>query len=241
MPAFEQADGRFAGYRGVAMRDLPPPSTQPSVASELLADPDSLRELVHEIKTPLNAIIGFAEIIDGQYLGPADRRYRERAGEIVAQARLLLGAIDDLDFAAKIHSVTEQRGRRADRELAQKRGVELEFARGPRMSPCAIEPELADRLLYRLCLALVENSASGERLRLSLEQAGDYCRFSISRPAALRNVGDEQLFDPRPAAAGEDPGLGVGFALRLVRGLARIAGGDLVTSPAGITLLVPRA
>ena len=253
VPAFEPADGRFAGYRGVAMRDLPPPSAQPSVASEILTDPDSLRELVHEIKTPLNAIIGFAEIIDGQYLGPADRRYRERAGDIVGQARLLLGAIDDLDFAAKIHSVTEQQGRRADlaeqleslaaslRELAEKRGVALEIVRGPRMSPCAIEPELADRLLYRLCLALVEHSESGERLRLSLEQAGDYCRFSISRPAALRSVGDEQLFDPRPVAAGEDLALGIGFALRLVRGLARIAGGDLVTSRAGITLLVPRA
>ena len=253
VPAFEPADGRFAGYRGVAMRDLPPPSAQPSVASELLADPDSLRELAHEIKTPLNAIIGFAEIIDGQYLGPADRRYRERAGDIVGQARLLLGAIDDLDFAAKIHSVTEQGGRRADlseqletlaaslRELAEKRGVSLEIVRGPRMSPCAIEPELADRLLYRLCLALVEHSESGERLRLSLEQAGDYCRFSISRPTALRSVGDEQLFDPRPVAAGEDVALGIGFALRLVRGLARIAGGDLVTSRAGITLLVPRA
>jgi hypothetical protein len=253
VPAFEPADGRFAGYRGVAMRDLPPPSAQPSVASEILTDPDSLRELVHEIKTPLNAIIGFAEIIDGQYLGPADRRYRERAGDIVGQARLLLGAIDDLDFAAKIHSVTEQGGRRADlaeqleslavslRELAEKRGVALEIVRGPRMSPCAIEPELADRLLYRLCLALVEHSESGERLRLSLEQAGDYCRFSISRPAALRSVGDEQLFDPRPVGAGEDLVLGIGFALRLVRGLARIAGGDLVTSPAGITLLVPRA
>jgi signal transduction histidine kinase len=253
VPAFEPTDGRFAGYRGVAMRDLPPPSATPSVASEILADPDSLRELVHEIKTPLNAIIGFAEIIDGQFLGPADRRYRERAGDIVGQARLLLGAIDDLDFAAKIHSVTEQQGRRADlaeqleslaaslRELAEKRGVTLEIVRGPRMSPCAIEPELADRLLYRLCLALVEHSESGERLRLSLEQTGDYCRFSISRPAALRSVGDEQLFDTRPVAAGEDLALGIGFALRLVRGLARIAGGDLVTSPAGITLLVPRA
>ena len=253
VPAFEPSDGRFAGYRGVAMRDLPPPSAQPSVASEILADPDSLRELVHEIKTPLNAIIGFAEIIDGQFLGPADRRYRERAGDIVGEARLLLGAIDDLDFAAKIHSVTEQQGRRADlseqleslaaslRELAEKRGVALEIVRGARMSPCAIEPELADRLLYRLCLALVEHSERGERLRLSLEQAGDYCRFSISRPAALRSVGDEQLFDPRPVAAGEDLALGIGFALRLVRGLARIAGGDLVTSPAGITLLVPRA
>jgi hypothetical protein len=109
------------------------------------------------------------------------------------------------------------------------------------MAPCAIEPELADRLLYRLCLALVEHSTSGERLRLSLEQAGEYCRFSISRPASLRSGGDAQLFDPRAAAAGDDVALGIGFALRLVRGLARIAGGDLVTSPAGITLLVPRA
>jgi signal transduction histidine kinase len=66
----------------------------------VLTDPDSLRELVHEIKTPLNAIMGFAEIIEGQYLGPADRGYRERAAEIWRQARLLLTAIDDLDFAA---------------------------------------------------------------------------------------------------------------------------------------------
>ena len=38
----------------------------------------------------MNAIIGFAEIIDGQMLGPADRHYRTRAAEIVGQARLLL-------------------------------------------------------------------------------------------------------------------------------------------------------
>jgi hypothetical protein len=50
-----------------------------------------------------------------------------------------------------------------------------------------------------------------------------------------------QLFDPRPAAEDEGPVLGIGFSLRLVRGLAGIAGGELVTSPAGLTLLLPRA
>ena len=67
-------------------------------------DAEALRETIHEIKTPLNAIIGFAEIIDGQYLGPAHRNYRLRAAEIVAQARTLLAAIEDLDFAARLQS-----------------------------------------------------------------------------------------------------------------------------------------
>jgi signal transduction histidine kinase len=251
IPAFEPADGRFAGYRGIALRDVPvPPADQP-LSPEVFADPDSLRELVHEIKTPLNAIIGFAEIIDNQLLGPADRRYRERAGEIVGQARLLLGGIDDLDFAAKIHSATSADARRADlgeqleallpslRELASKRSVEIEVARRAQMPMCAIEPELADRLLYRLCSSVIERAAGGERLRLSAEGNGDACRFSISRPAALKGLTDAQLFDP--AGAGEGSPLGIGFSLRLVRGLARIAGGELATSAAGLTLLLPRA
>jgi signal transduction histidine kinase len=252
VPAFEPTDGRFAGYRGVAMRDLAPVSER-AMSAEILADPDSLRELVHEIKTPLNAIIGFAEIIDGQYLGPADRRYRERAGEIVGQARLLLGAIDDLDFAAKLHGSARLGDRRTDlgdqldalypslRELAESRGVDLEIARRAQIL-CAVEPELADRLLYRLSASVIEFAGSGERLRLAVEQHGETSRFSISRPAALRGLSVAQLFDPRPTAADENgPVLGIGFSLRLVRGLAEIAGGELVTSPAGLTLLLPRA
>jgi signal transduction histidine kinase len=252
VPAFEPTDGRFAGYRGVAMRDVAPVSER-AMSAEILSDPDSLRELVHEIKTPLNAIIGFAEIIDGQYLGPADRTYRERAGEIVSQARLLLGAIDDLDFAAKLHSTARSGDRRTDlgdqldalypslRELAESRGVELEIARRAPVL-CAVEPELADRLLYRLSASVIEFAGNGERLRLAVEQHGETSRFSISRPAALRGLSVAQLFDPRPAPPDEDgPVLGIGFSLRLVRGLAGIAGGELVTSPAGLTLLLPRA
>ena len=245
VPAFEPTDGRFAGYRGIALRDAPASSTADTL--EILSDPDSLRELVHEIKTPLNAIIGFAEIIDGQYLGPADRRYRERAAEIVAQARILLSAIDDLDFAAKVHSTRGGDGRRVDlgeqldrtadslRSLAAERKVELEIARAQRIAAAAVEPELADRLIFRLCSAIIGAADAGEKLRLSVDQSGENCRFSISRPASLRTMSDMQLFDTRSEAA-ED-----GFSLRLVRGLARIAGGNLVTSRAGFTLIFPRA
>ncbi|HEX5258099.1 MAG TPA: histidine kinase dimerization/phospho-acceptor domain-containing protein [Sphingomicrobium sp.] len=245
VPAFEPADGRFAGYRGVALRDQEEaPAADQQVG--LLSDPDSVRELVHEIKTPLNAIIGFAEIIEGQYLGPADRKYRERAQEIVRQARMLLTAIDDLDFAAKVHSSAAgeqwrvnlgeliQRMIPALRDLAQGRGAELDGLRAIRDATAATEPELADRLIFRMCSAVIGQAERGERLRLTLERTGDRSRVSIARPASLRKISEEQLL-------GSEGQLEQGFSLRLVRGLARLAGADLVAPRDSISLLFPRA
>jgi hypothetical protein len=249
IPAFEPADGRFAGYRGVALRETPePPPPRREPVPDVLSDPDSLRELVHEIKTPLNAIIGFSEIIEGQYLGPADRGYRERAAEIGRQARLLLTAIDDLDFAAKVHSASGSARERVDlgmlldrasadlRKITTPQGIEVDIARGKGETGAAVQPELADRLLFRLFEALAEHAEEGERLQVSIDRSADSARISISRPAALRGMSDSELFDAR----GGD-GLSAAFSLRLARGLARIAGGDLVGTRDAFALVFPRA
>jgi hypothetical protein len=249
LPAFEPSDGRFAGYRGVALREthIAPLG---DVVEDLLADPDSLRELVHEIKTPLNAIIGFAEIIDGQFLGPADHRYRERAAEIVGQARLLLTAIDDLDFAAKTQSASGGAQPRANlgqlverlapslRDLAAARGVELDCSRATGPMPALVEPELADRLIFRFAKALIERAGEGDHLRLSVDSARGSYKVSVSRPAALQGLGDEELYGSR---AGSGRGaVSEEFSLRLVRGLARIAGAELKTSSSAISLVFKR-
>ena len=142
----------------------------PQVAAVQVAagDAEALRETIHEIKTPLNAIIGFAEIIDGQYLGPAHRSYRLRAAEIVAQARMLLGAIEDLDFAARL------RGRKPGEvepaaladiipplaeewsSRASSRGVDLRIAPLNGQARLKLDGDLADRLLKRFIGAVVE-------------------------------------------------------------------------------------
>jgi signal transduction histidine kinase len=239
------ADGRFAGYRGIALREdgEEVPADQPA---GLLSDPDALRELVHEVKTPLNAIIGFAEIIEGQYLGPAEQSYRDRAQEIVRQARVLLTAIDDLDFAAKVHSSAGHEKPRVNlgelvehstaavRELARERGVEIDASRATREASAAAEPELARRLILRMCRAVAEQAEAGEHLRLTVERASDGARVSLTRPARLAAFSDEQLL-------GGQMDLDQGFSLRLVRGLARLAGADLMAPPGSICLVFPRA
>ena len=246
-PAFAPGDGRFIGYRGIARRiDLSP--SQRAAVPRAFEGADTLREMIHEIRTPLNAIIGFAEIIDGQYLGPAHRRYRERAGEIVAHARELLGAIEDLDFAARLQA---GRGASGDEtadvgtiltaaiESLGEGGVGLSVSargRGPR---AALSPALAERLVGRLLGAVLVGAEDKEALRVEVASSRGRARIGVSRPTSLAGRSAEQLFDAA-APAGGGPA-SAGFALRLVRGLARIAGGGLEVEAERLVLSLPLA
>jgi signal transduction histidine kinase len=254
IPAFSPSDGRFLGYRGIARREgagaSQPAAARPAVA---VGDAEALRETIHEIKTPLNAIIGFAEIIDGQYLGPAHRNYRQRAAEIVGQARMLLAAIEDLDFAARIQRgeggtalcqlsdilppIAEELGNRA---LA--RDVRLRIVTSLGSLRCAVEPELAGKLLGRLICAAVEAAPDGQQVEVDVRDARGHVIVSVTRPVSTRQLSDAQVMDPAFQGDGEVASrLGLGFALRLVRGLARLAGGDLRLTPAEFQLLLPAA
>ena len=242
IPAFEPSSGRFAGYRGVAERVDRSPST-----NGRNMDPDTLRELAHEIKTPLNAIIGFAEIISGEYLGPAGGAYRERAGEIVAQARLLLGAIEDLDFAAKVRSTTDTDAEQSNlgdvvdrlvaelRESAAERGVEIEAERGTCVLAAGVQSEVAERLILRAASAVIARAQAGETLRLTLGDDGSHCVARISRPLAMQGLDEEALFGT------SDDAMSPAFPLRLARGLAQTAGIQLKACESWIGLLFPRA
>jgi hypothetical protein len=243
VPAFEPADGRFAGYRGIALRENGGAyDVTRNGQHSLLSDPNSLRELVHEIKTPLNAIIGFAEIIDAQLLGPADRNYRNRAAEIVGQAKLLLSAIDDLDFAAKLQADRNRPGSGTDlamlleqvaagmRQGVSRNAPQLELSIETRKRRCALEPALAERLVTRFCTTLLGVTADGERLVVHLDNSKGRCLLWVRPPPGLdAGIGE---------SGGGEPG-GSSFGLRLVRGLARIAGGDLTTNRSRITLALP--
>ena len=254
IPAFSPSDGRFLGYRGIARREGVELEEEPvSPQAAVGADTEALRETIHEIKTPLNAIIGFAEIIDGQYLGPAHRNYRHRAAEIVAQARTLLAAIEDLDLGAQLQArgpsaaatdlaevlppIAEELGNRA-----LSRDVRLRIVTSLGMLRCGVDPDLAKRLLTRLLGAAVDAAPDGQQVEVDVRESKKRMTISVSRPVSTRHLSDEQIMDPSLQSDGEGAAkLGLGFALRLVRGLARLAGGDLKLTPAEFQLVLPGA
>ncbi len=56
-----------------------------------------LAAMSHELKTPLNAVLGFSEIIRDQVLGPVGQdAYRDYAGDIHKSGARLLAVINDV-------------------------------------------------------------------------------------------------------------------------------------------------
>ena len=240
-PAFYPESGRFAGYRGVARREGAAPETESAIVA--FEVDDGLRELMHELRTPLNAIIGFGEIIEGQYLGPAHRGYRDRAAVIVRQARRLADAVDNLDLAARLRS-----GRAGDdsdagpevlagalaklRVEADERQLHLLVEHRSGAARTALQPLLAERLLYQFGSAMLEPAVAGERIVLAIDRIDSDLAIGIDRPAALYDLSEQRLLADRGQG-------GMRFALRLIRGIAEMVGGRLEIGPERLVLLLP--
>lgn len=261
VPFFNHKDGRFTGYRGTARRPrIDEVARVPGGGTGLYGSalpPESLRQLVHELRTPLNAILGFAEMIDRQMLGPAALDYRSKAIEILGEARRLLGAVDDLDTAARVdtNALRLERARVDGAALLQRvcdelapltddRGVHLRVVVARGLPALSVDPSALERMFSRLLAAVIAVTAPGEALSVRLEPDSPQVALRVGRPRALGEQDERALLDPGYSPDGdwpEAPLLGLGFALRLVRNLALAAGGQFVIGSDSFALTLPGA
>ena len=256
VPAFEHASGRFIGFRGTGRRPRPDETTAPK-APKPTSSPvsDSLRQLVHELRTPTNAIAGFAELIETQLLGPISLTYRDRATAIRMQAGDLLAAIDDLDTAARIE------GRALDLRpttvpvlplldrmmhdlapLAALRGATLSVSAPGGECDMLGDDRAIERLVGRLMAALVSAGRPDERIGVLVRPVADTVTIEFDRPAALAAYPTDVLLSIDGEQEGDGaPLLGTGFALRLAQNLALELGGALTIGADRLTLQLPAA
>ena len=249
---FEPRSGRFSGFRGIGRRPRRDQSaTRPAAVSA--GGADSLRQLVHELRTPTNAIAGFAELIGSELLGPVPLAYRDRAQSIHAQATDLIGAIEDLDTAARIESgaLDLRPTMIALAPLMARVVADLAPLAAIRSVTLVIEPATAavqvigddravERLLSRLTAALVAAGGKGESIAIATTPDEAAVAIRFDRPRALGMVDDATLLslDGDGDTIGA-PLLGTGFALRLARNLATELGGGLSIAADHLTLRLP--
>ncbi len=257
VPVFDRASGRFSGYRGSARRPRADESAEPMQRGRNPAS-DALRQLVHELRTPTNAIAGFAEMIESQMLGPVSAAYRAHAAAIRSQADGLLTAIDDIDMAARIESsaldlrpgevpLAPLLTRVADdlAPLATLRGTTIAIYPGPDELVIAGDERAVDRLIGRLMATLVASGSAGERIAVAANcEADGIIAVRFDRPRALAAYAGDRLLTIDAEAEAEREGaplLGTGFAVRLARNLAGELRGDLAIGDKTLTLRLPAA
>ncbi|WP_338061595.1 HAMP domain-containing sensor histidine kinase [Sphingomonas pollutisoli] len=253
MPVFDRASGRFTGYRGSARRPRVEESAELS-RDRGRAGPDALRQLVHELRTPANAIAGFAEMIESEMLGPVPPVYRGRAGAIRDQVHALLGAIDDIDMAARID--TRALDLRQDAvplapllarivgdlaPLADLRSATIDCRAAPDLV-IAGDDRAVERLIGRLFATLLASAQAGERIGVTARIEDAQAVIVFDRPRALVAYPADGLLRIDAETEAEQAGaplLGTGFALRLARNLAGELGGSLTLGDAVLTLRLP--
>ena len=246
-PRFNEA-GSYTGHLG-RMRRAPPPAT--GAPSDTPGD--RMRQVLHELRTPVNAVQGFAEIIQQQLFGPAPHEYRALAGAVAVDAARLMAGFDELDRLARLESgaLAMEDGASDVREVLSQLLRRVEGVLRPRSARVMLVVEGAEftvplaaddiqQLAWRLVATLAGALAPGEVIELNLSAEGERVRLKAELPAAL--LEDADMFaaippaQPRALSAGM---FGSGFAFRLARAEAAAAGGSLVREDDMLTLELP--
>lgn len=259
-PLFDPISGRFRGYRGIMRRPNPAEDAKSlgGGGGDGARQADSLQQLLHELRSPLNAIIGFAEIIEQQYFGPVTDNYRNLATTILDDARRLLTGFDDLQTVARLHNgqydvaagVSDPDwliDRLVERlqSLTDARRIILNIRKAEPVRPFAMANDHLERIFSRLMSSVILACEEGEQIDALLKtrigpQPSNCFILSLPRKLAqleeadLLNAGNDQFADGSDA-----PILGLGFSFRLVRNLAKSVGGSLRFQNASALLTLP--
>ncbi len=217
-------------------RDLAQTSAEAAAKSALLA------ELGHELRTPLSAIIGFAELMQSQLSGPiGNRAYRNYIDDIIFCGRHLLGVVEATveitrsdaghvqlkEEAVAVGEIVDETFRLIA-PLAARGGVALLWRPGSGALPALY----CDRLrLRQILLNIVSNAVkftgTGGRVEVGADLAQGLALIvkdtgaGIEQvPAALSGVAPEGRYGPLPR-----PNAGLG--LMLAKALIEQHGGSL--------------
>ncbi|MEM6477203.1 MAG: histidine kinase dimerization/phospho-acceptor domain-containing protein, partial [Pseudomonadota bacterium] len=249
-PQFTE-DGNFSGYVG---RFRKPVSGEGMAYGPSAREADRIRQLLHELRTPVTAIQGYAEVVQQQLFGPAPHEYRAMSASIAADAARILSGFEELDRLARLEAgVAEMEAGASDlADISRKIAAQLAPVLAPRLAGIEIEPPQGDpvvialangeaeALIWRVLATFGGGCASGEVLTCALGRERNMARLSCEVPAQLLSENDIFAADAKPIASNINAGLfGAGFTLRLARAEARAAGGNLAQDGERMTLLLP--
>lgn len=254
-PSFAPGSGAFSGYLGRIYRPAISEAAEANAEAETAPDSpgERMRQVLHELRTPVNAIQGFAEIIQQQLFGHAPNEYRALAAAVTVDSAKLLAAFDEVDRLSKLetgalepgagesdlHDVVTETIRRLDGVLRPRNSaIALEVRGSPFTTALARDDLLA--LGWRILASLAGALAPSETITAELDSDGEMIALTLQLPEAIAAQEDRlatRIPEKRPAiSAGM---FGTGFSFRLSRAEIIAAGGTFAFVGSRLAVTLP--
>jgi signal transduction histidine kinase len=208
---------------------------------------DFVATISHELRTPMNAVIGYTQIIADELCGPITALQRDHLDRVSATGKHLLGLVEQLLSHARIES-GEETLEMADvvlselveqslvlvRPLADQKALRLRVVELPPPVHLHTDAGKVRQILVNLLANAIKFSERGDVLiavRTEGLDADSRVLFEVSDTGVgIAPEHHDRIFEPfwraDPSAARDRKGTGLG--LSLARQLARFLGGDVV-------------
>lgn len=210
-----------------------------------LAKSEFLARMSHDLRTPLNVVIGYSEVITDEVLGGQEAwpRYRDYANDIRNSGQFLLAIVNDILDIARIESggfalklepvdldavVAETIARQAP--AAARDGVELVNATVGSTGALMADRRALEQVMQNLVSNAVKFTPAGNRAGVRCARTGDSVLIEIwdegigIDAAEIPHLGEPFRRIGRADLA-DRPGTGLGIAI--VKNLVRLHGGAL--------------
>ncbi len=193
----------------------------------------------YEFRTPLNAIIGYAELLARQYFGEMNERQLEYASAILDSAQNLILMVGDvIDVAAieagyihlepgqvDVRQLTESIAR-LFQQRARSRNIELVIDVDPDVGVITADPQRLKQALGNLLSAAIGAAPGGRTIAVAAARQETGLTISVT----VQGAADDFLIDVGPEADSSQARSSTrGLGVALARTLIEMHGGRLVT------------
>jgi signal transduction histidine kinase len=198
----------------------------------------------HELRTPMNAVLGYTQILADGLCGPVTTQQRDHLGRVSASGRHLLDLIAKLLSHARIEAGEEKVEMSVVTltdvveltlllvgPLADEKGMRIRVERPAEEVRLHTDAGKLRQILVNLLANAVKFSAQGDIvLRIAEVDASEHVVFEVSDSGrGIAAEDHERIFEPfwrsEPTPAHREEGTGLG--LSVARQLAGLLGGDL--------------
>jgi signal transduction histidine kinase len=217
-----------------------------------LSKADFVATISHELRTPMNAVLGYTALLADEIYGPVSALQKDHIARVRTSGNHLLSLIEDLLGYARVEAghevVTVEPVILNDvvaasvmlvRPLAEQKGLRVRVDSSEPME-LSTDARKLRQILVNLLANAVKFSDAGEvgiRIRVEGMDAERRVFVEVTDTGRGMTVGERaHVFDPfwrRESASAGEPG-GTGLGLSVARKLARLLGGDLAVASSAL-------